>query len=81
MAEIEGGQHIHYKHSPFTLEHDGVSVTCDENGHITLKKDNPEDPEAYDEIQCTAALIRLINDMLFRTRKKKFASEPFRKKA
>lgn len=68
----------HFVHTPFTFEHQGVQVSCDEHGTLTLRKDNPEQEDAYDEIECQASLINMINKFLFSSKKIMWKDYPFK---
>lgn len=60
---------VRYSHDPFKVTYRGVTAECDKDGKITLRQQDPEDPEAYDQIETSAGLIMRIHSMLGATRK------------
>ena len=75
----EARKYRHYIHSPFTIEHQGVRVSCSEDGKLTLSKETTEEGEVvYDEINCSASLINRISRMLLASRKVVWKNEPYK---
>ena len=58
-----------YVHSPFTLEHMGISISVSEDGKITLTKPADDSPNEVDEVVIPASLIFKLATMLTATRK------------
>ncbi len=75
--KIEPGvkKYKHYVHSPFSLEHQGVTVKVDENGKVVMTQSHPD--ESYDEITTSASLFNRVIRMLQATRKVIYKDEPF----
>lgn len=67
-----------YSHSPFTLEHNGVTVECDKDGKIRLTQNNIDDDDGQpvtDEITTSAALFNRVMLMLRGSRKVTFNTD------
>lgn len=67
----------HYVHSPFTLEHNGVKVECNESGKIVITKEHKED-DTFEQIECSASLFNRVSQMLLTTRKKVWKDFPYK---
>ena len=71
----------HFKHSPFSLEKDGVKAEVNETGKITLTqeiKDESTGEVVYDEIKTSASFIMTLSKMLFVNRKVSYKDEPYK---
>ena len=66
---------IQYSHTPSIMELKGnVKVKISETGKVTIRKDDPNDPEVYDEVTVSASAIYKIAFMLDETRETKSVS-------
>jgi glucuronate isomerase len=62
---------IQYSHDPFniTLRKLGVKIAVSEFGKVTITKDDPDNPQEFDEITVPASVIYKIAFMLDDTRR------------
>lgn len=66
----------HYVHSPFQLEHQGITAKVDDHGKITIEQNHPDG--TYDEIICSASFVYKLNNMLLASMKVVFKDEPYK---
>jgi hypothetical protein len=69
-------KHKHYVHSPFQMEHNGITAKVDDHGKIAINQDHPDG--TYDEVLCSASFIYKLNDMLLASMRVVFRDEPFK---
>ena len=73
----EAKKYRHYIHSPFQLDHQGITIKCNEHGKISIHQDHDND-DTFSEISCSASLITKVYKMLSASRKVVWRDEPFK---
>lgn len=71
-------QFVHFSHSPFEFNWNGVKAEVNDTGRIKLTQVNHVDgEEVEDTINTSADFVYRLASMLSATKKKEFKREPF----
>lgn len=68
-------RYVHFEHTPFTLEYDGVKAEMAKDGTIKITQDH--DDGTFDEINCKPAFFNRVWRMIVATRRKTYKNKPF----